>query len=221
MTHVRPFARSDRDQLLELVNHHIAACLPGGSIPAAALLSQLEKDSTEYVTEPWVADRQTLVAVEHDRVVAAAHLKRYSDDPRVSPSYANAAAIGWCVFWPHHPEAGRALMQASIDHLRSWKPRVLYADGSLPAPGTYGIPDAWPHVSSALLEAGFRDADGGVEIILVGSIDDVPRPSGAPLPELTVRRVVGRLGVSFEAILGNEVSESSKRKTTTRGAAAS
>ena len=205
MPDVRPFSRSDRDQLLSLVNHHIAACLPGGSIPAAALLSQLEKDSSEYVTEPWVTTRHTLVAFEHDRLVAAAHLKRYADDPRVSASYANAAAIDWFVFLPDHPAAGRAVLSASIDHLRGWKPRILYADGGAFALATYGVPDAWPHVAQALTDAGFTDEGGQVETIMAGHLSDVPPPRDLPIPEITMRRVVGPLGVAFEALLKEEV----------------
>lgn len=205
MPDVRPFIRSDRDQLLSLVNHHIAACLPGGSIPAAALLSQLEKDSSEYVTEPWVTARHTIVAIENDRLVAAAHLKRYADDSRVSQSFSDAAAIDWFVFLPDQPEAGGAVLQASVEHLRGWKPRILYADGGAFALATYGVPDAWPHVAQALTEGGFGDEGGQVEMIMAGHIAEVPPPGDAPIPGLTVRRVVGPLGVAFEAVLGDEV----------------
>lgn len=205
MPDVRTFNRSDRDQLLSLVNHHIAACRPGGSIPAATLLSQLEKDSSEYITEPWVIARHTIVALENDRLVAAAHLKRYGDDSRVSPSYANAAAIDWFVFWPDQPEAGRAVLQASIEHLRGWNPRILYADGGAFALATYGVPDAWPHVAQALMDAGFTDKGGQVEMILAGHLADVPPPGDLPIPDLAIRRVVGPLGVAFEAVLDDVV----------------
>lgn len=205
MPDVRTFIRSDRDQLLSLVNRHIAACLPGGSIPAATLLAQLEKDSSEYVTEPWVTARHTLVAIDRGRLVAAAHLKRYADDSRVSPSYTNAAAIDWFVFLPDNPDAGRAVLDASITHLSSWQPRILHADGGAFALATYGVPDAWPHVGQALAEAGFRDDGGHVEMIMAGHLADVPAPGELPVPELTVRRVVGPLGVAFEALLNDEV----------------
>jgi hypothetical protein len=35
MIEVRPFARGDREQLSRLVNAHVAAATPGGSVPAA------------------------------------------------------------------------------------------------------------------------------------------------------------------------------------------
>ena len=205
MPDVRAFNRSDRDQLLSLVNHHVAACLPGGSIPAAALLSQLERDSSEYITEPWVIARHTVVAIDNDRLVAAAHLKRYADDARVSASYSNAATIEWFVFLPDHADAGTALLEASLDHLRSWRPRVLYADGGAFALATYGVPDAWPHVAPALEAAGFSDTEGRAEIIMAGHIDAVPAPGEPPLEALTARRVIGPLGVAFEACLDGEV----------------
>lgn len=99
MPEVRPFARQDRDQLLSLVNHHIATVLPGGSIPVSTLLSQMERDQGEYVIDPWVTERHTIVGLQRDRVAAAAHLKRYGTDPRVSESYSDAGSIDWIVCW--------------------------------------------------------------------------------------------------------------------------
>jgi hypothetical protein len=69
MVEVRPFARHDREQLTALVNAHIAAATPGGSIPTATLLNQLEHPLGEYIIGPWVTDLATFVAVERDRVV--------------------------------------------------------------------------------------------------------------------------------------------------------
>lgn len=91
MHEVRPFTRADRDQLTELVNAHIAAVVPGWSVSTAALLAQLELDPSQYVIDPWVVERQTVVAVCRDRIAAAAHLKRYGSDERVMPDYHNAA----------------------------------------------------------------------------------------------------------------------------------
>jgi hypothetical protein len=73
---VRPFRRSDRAQLTDLVNAHVDAVLPGVSVSPNAVLGQLEREPDEYVVDPWVATRTTLVAVRHDRLVAAAHLAR-------------------------------------------------------------------------------------------------------------------------------------------------
>ena len=76
---IRPFRRSDRDQLTRLVNAHVEAVLPGVTVSPNTVLSQLEREPGEYVVDPWVAQRLTLVAVLHERVVggrAPAALRR-------------------------------------------------------------------------------------------------------------------------------------------------
>ncbi|MFC4949409.1 hypothetical protein [Pseudonocardia sp. GCM10023141] len=60
---IRPFRRSDRDQLTDLVNAHIDAVLPGVSVSPNAVLSQLEREPGEYVVDRWVITRQPLVAI--------------------------------------------------------------------------------------------------------------------------------------------------------------
>jgi GNAT superfamily N-acetyltransferase len=205
MPEVRAFVRQDRDQLLSLANHHIATVLPGGSILAATLLSAMERDAGEYVIDPWVIDRHTIVGVERDRVVAAAHLKRYGTAPQVSASYLDAGSIDWIICWPDQIETGRLVLQAALDRLREWGVRIWYADGTLPCLGVYGIPEAWPHVRGLLTEAGFDDADGHVEIVFAGNLADVAPPGPPPIDGLTLRRSLGTLGTAFEAVAGDEV----------------
>ncbi len=72
MVEVRPFARRDREQLARLVNAHVAVVLPGGYVPPATLLNDLEHPLDEFIIGPWVTDMATFVAIEADRVVAAA-----------------------------------------------------------------------------------------------------------------------------------------------------
>src|SRR5919204_2326473 len=116
---VRPFRRSDREQLTRLVNAHAAAVVPGVSVSVNAVLSQLEREPGEFIVDPWVRQRATLVAEQRGRVVAAAHLLRYGDDESVGPSYRDAGEIRWFVFWPEAPywpdsaEAADALIAAS------------------------------------------------------------------------------------------------------------
>ena len=81
--HVRPFHRNDRDQVTALVNAHVAAVLPGATLSVQQVLSQLEREPGEYIVDPWVVDRTTLVAEQRGRVVAAAHLLRYGSSPDV------------------------------------------------------------------------------------------------------------------------------------------
>lgn len=204
MTDVRPFARADREQLTKLVNAHVAAATPGGSIPAATLLNQLEHPLGEYIIGPWVAELVTFVAVENERLVAAAHLRRYADDERVGESYRGAGEIVWLVCWPDHIDAGRTVRDRALAQLHDWGVRTVYADGSLAAPGVYGVSDAWPHVQALYREAGFDPSDGQIEIVYAGPLDAFPSPSDAPRPGLTLQRAVGPLGTAFNAVLDGE-----------------
>jgi GNAT superfamily N-acetyltransferase len=212
---VRPFRRSDREQLTELVNAHAAAIVPGLGVSVAVVLSQLERQPGEFVVDPWVRTRATLVAEQDQRVTAAAHLLRYAADERVSPAYRDAGEIHWLVFWPEPAYPGAAggaraadeLMAASLRQLGAWGVRHQYAGGELPVRGVYGVPRQWPHVRSLYERSGFR-ATGQVEIVFAALIDDL-RPLGATrpagLPELTVRRSVGSAGTRLSAVTGDEV----------------
>jgi len=177
MTEIRSFNRTDREQLTESVNAHIAVVVPGWAVPVAALLGQLEREPGEYVVDPWVMERMTLVSVVQDRVVAGAHLKRYAADPRVSEGYADSAGITWLVCWPENVEAGHALAQACVRVLEAWGGRHQWADGALPTPATYGVADAWPHVRAILERAGFRDEGAQTEVHLADGSTTCRRPA--------------------------------------------
>src|ERR1700678_1712557 len=92
---VRPFRRSDREQLTRLVNAHVAAVVPGVSVSVNGVMSQLEREPGEFIVDPWVTERATLVAEQRGRIVAAAHLLRYANEERVSESYRDAGEIRW------------------------------------------------------------------------------------------------------------------------------
>ena len=64
---VRPFRRSDRDQLTQLVNAHAAAVIPGMGASVSAVLSALERQPGEFIEDPWVSERVTLVAEQASR----------------------------------------------------------------------------------------------------------------------------------------------------------
>lgn len=206
MIDVRPFARHDRDGLAALANRHIAAVVPGAAVPVAALLSQMERDAHEPIIDPWVTDRHTIVAIDRDIVVAAAHLKRYGADDRVSSSYRDLAEIDWLICDPNAVEAGRGVLAAATRHLQGWRARRWGADGNLPCLGVYGIPDAWPHVQQLLAEAGFTNDEGQIEVVFAGDLAEVPEPGpAAPIAGLELRRVVGPRGTLFQAVLDGEV----------------
>jgi GNAT superfamily N-acetyltransferase len=205
---IRPFRRDDREQLAALVNAHIGAVVPGMSVSVNRLLSQLERDPGEFIVDPWVVERATLVAVQRQRIAAAAHLVRYGSDPAVSESYRAAGEIRWFVCWPNVPfwpdaeEAGDVLMLASVAQLDRWSASPQFADGALPAPGVYGIPAQWPHVEAALGRAGFRH-EGRVEIVFLRDLDEACEERRDP-PPVTIRRTLGGNGTRLAAFLGDQ-----------------
>jgi hypothetical protein len=62
------------------VNAHAAAVVPGMGVSVSTVLSELERQPGEFIIDPWVSERATLVAEQADRVAAAAHLMRYYAD---------------------------------------------------------------------------------------------------------------------------------------------
>ena len=213
---IRPFHRSDRDQLTDLVNAHAGAVVPGMGTSVAALLASLDRDPGEPVTDPWVSERATLVAEQQHRVVAAAHLLRYLDDERAGESFRGAGEIKWLVYWPQAPSdnrywsaaagAAEKLIAACIAQFERWGVTRQGAEGDLPVPcGVYGVPEQWPHVAALYERAGFRPA-GPSEIIYLARVADLPRPAAPPLAGLAVRRSVGMSGTRLSAVRDGEVA---------------
>jgi len=167
---VRPFRRGDRDQLTQLVNAHAEAVVPGMSASVHAVLSSLERRPGEFIEDPWVSERVTLVAEQASRVVAAAHLLRYFPDERAGAFARDAGEIRWLVFWPQAPAgnscwpdaggAAEALMAACAGQFDAWGVSRQYASGDLPVPGVYGVSEQWPHVAGLYQRAGFTDPGG-------------------------------------------------------------
>jgi GNAT superfamily N-acetyltransferase len=203
-TEVRPFQRRDREQLTALVNAHIDAVLPGVAVSVNAVLSQLEREPEETIVDPWAIERATFVAVVRDAIAGAAHLVRYGAEERVSDSYRDTAEIRWLVFAPGADDAAQALAARCVATMADWGVRRMYADGALPAPGLYGVPDVWPHVRAALVRAGFAPS-GRVEAVLVADVADLPRGGPAPVEGLTVRRALGGHATRFSALLDGRV----------------
>jgi GNAT superfamily N-acetyltransferase len=205
---VRPFRRDDRDQLTRLVNAHVAAVVPGISVSVSTVLHQLEREPDEFIVDPWVAERATFVAAQRDEIVAAAHVLRYADDERVGPSYRRAGEIRWVVHWPVTPlrgdtsAAADGVLAASVAQLERWRVERQYADGALPAPGVYGIPEQWPHVAASLERAGFRH-DGRVEIVLIADVAALRAEDGR-VDGVTFRRTLGVNGTRLSAVVGSE-----------------
>ncbi|MFI6559080.1 GNAT family N-acetyltransferase [Streptomyces sp. NPDC050534] len=202
---VRPFRRDDRDQLTDLVNAHVCAVVPGVSVSVNTVLSDLERQPGEAITDPWVGERVTLVAEQRRAVVAAAHLLRYRDGEEVGETYRDAGEIDWFVHWPpasfrpHSEAAADGLMAACLAQFARWGVRTRYADGALPAPAVYGLPRNWPHVRALYERSGFRHI-GDTEAVLIARVADLPAPEPTAGPSFT--RTVGECGTRFTACDG-------------------
>jgi GNAT superfamily N-acetyltransferase len=211
---VRPFRRSDRDQLTQLVNAHAGAVVPGMSVSVSTVLASLERQPGEFIEDPWVAERVTLVAEQENRVTAAAHLLRYFPDERAGVAARDLGLISWLLYWAEAPggnpcwpdaaPAARALMAACLAQLGDWHVSRQQAGGELPVHGVYGVPEQWPHIRTLYQEAGFAHT-GHTEIVYLARIGDLPRPARPPLTGLSVRRSVGTNGCRLSAVLGQDV----------------
>ena len=210
---VRPFRRSDRDQLTDLVNAHAEAVVPGMSVSVNAVLRQLERDPGEFIIDPWVSERATLVAVQEHRITAAAHLLRYFADERAGESYRGSGEIRWLVFWPLAPAGNpywpdprlgaEELIAACVRQLDGWGVSWQGADGALPADGVYGVPEQWPHIRALYQRAGFTHT-GHTEIVYLARIEDLRR-TAEPVAGLALWRSVGINGTRLSAVLGTDV----------------
>jgi GNAT superfamily N-acetyltransferase len=211
---VRAFRRSDREQLTQLVNAHAAAVVPGMGASVSTVLSSLERQPGEFIEDPWVSERVTLVAEQRDRIAAAAHLLRHYPDERAGKAARDVGEIRWLLFWPEAPagnpcwpdatEAADALMTACIRQLERWAVTRQHAGGELPVRGVYGVPAQWPHISAIYQRAGFSHT-GHTEVIYLARVEDLPHPAGVPIDGLSVRRTVGMNGTRLSAVLGEDV----------------
>src|SRR6185503_18406531 len=128
---------------------------------------------------------------------------RYGSGPDVGRALRGAAEIRWLLcamdapFWPDASAAGLAVAEAAVARLRAWRPASIGADGTLPAPGVYGIPEQWPHVADLLRRVGFSRG-ARTEIVLLADVAELPRrprPSG-----LRVERTLGTVGTRLAAV---------------------
>jgi GNAT superfamily N-acetyltransferase len=212
---VRPFRRADRDQLTQLVNAHAEAVVPGMSASVNTVLSSLERQPGEFIVDPWVSERVTLVAEQRNRVAAAAHLLRYYPDDRAGESVRDAGEIRWLLYWPLAPAgnpfwpdvtgAAEALIAACTDIFGRWGVTRQHAGGELPVPGVYGVPEQWPHIAALYRRAGFAHT-GHTEVVYLAQVKDLPAADAPPFGGLAVRRSVGINGCRFSAVLGEEVT---------------
>jgi GNAT superfamily N-acetyltransferase len=183
------------------------------SVSVSAVLTALERQPGEFIEDPWVAERVTLVAEQRSRLTAAAHLLRYFPDERAGRDFRNAGELRWLVFWPETPAANpywpdaapaaRQLMSACLAQFGDWEMAQQLAGGELPVRGVYGVPEQWPHVQALYRESGFSHT-GHTEVVYLARLTDLPHPARPSFAGLTVRRSVGINGVRLTAVLGSE-----------------
>lgn len=211
---VRPFRRGDRDQLTKLVNAHAGAVVPGMAVSVSTVLTSLERQPGEFIEDPWVSERATLVAEQQARVAAAAHLLRYFDDERAGAPARNAGKIGWLLFWPEAPAgnpwwadataAAEALMTACLEQLDRWGVATQSADGELPVSGVYGVPEQWPHIRDLYGRSGFAHT-GHTEIVYLARVEDLPAATKPPVDGMRLARSVGINGCRLSAVRDEQV----------------
>lgn len=198
---VRPFRRSDRDQLTDLINSHAHAVLPGVSITINTVLNQLEHEPDEFIVDPWVRQRTTLVGEQRGRLTAAAHMVRYADDPGAGQNLCGAGELRWLLqwpdasYWPDAHVAGRAVADAALAVMRSWNVHTVRADFALPAAGLTGVAEQWPHVGQLLDGLGFVSRRS--ERVLLADVADLPVRAR---DDLTMLRTLGECGTRFTAL---------------------
>src|SRR5260221_6097450 len=189
-TQVVPYGPAHLPQVQDLINAHLTLLVPGWALSQEFIAEHLERNPGQAITDPWVAERMTLCAVEGQRVVSAAHLLRYGSAAPVGPALAGAGEIAWFLTWADKAEAAAALLGSASAQMGAWG---VTLDGvwntGLPVGPFVGVPDVWPHIAAALTAAGFRPMAGteNEEEVYGGPLDAVLPPADPPLPGLTGR----------------------------------
>ena len=91
-----------------------------------------------------------------------------------------------------------------IGHLDRWGVATQNAEGELPVPGVYGVPEQWPHVRDLYGRAGFAHA-GHTEVAYLAKVEDLPIAAKPPVDGLRVIRSVGINGCRLSAMLADRV----------------
>ena len=199
MVSIEPHQDLYLDQLQQLVNCHLAGVVPGWRLPTPVIAGSLRPRPDDPDFDLWVAERRTLCAVEEDRLLGAAHVIRYTSGTAVGAGYRGTAELAWLLFWPEAESAAHALIEAARELVAGWGRMRLYAcDTSLPVPVVSGVPESWPHVSAALVRAGFEALAMHEQVLYGGRLPE-PCPQAPPVPRLEVRAVMDEPGQRFLA----------------------
>ena len=190
---IRPFERRDRDQLTALANSHVAAVIPGVMLSVNTVLGQLEREPSESIVDPWVAERLCLLAEQNSVIIAAMLLHRFRTDDDVSADYRGAGGIRWLLCKVDAEPVGALLLEHAIAQMRRWRVTTVGAENDLPAIACYGVPNTLPHIRRLLIEAGFGPPTRA-ELVLTASCEAL---TGNHLDGALVTRTLGLLGARF------------------------
>jgi hypothetical protein len=220
MPRIDAFSAAHLPQLLQLVNLHLTSVIPGWALSEAALARHLERDDSQPVTDPWVAERASLCALEGSRVLAAAHVLRYGTESEIGDAYRGTAEISWFLARPGRSDAAMEVLATVDDQFRRWgiaNPRG-WGPG-LPAGPLWGVPDVWPHVADALEAAGYRpDPAAHREALYGGWLPALAPPASSPVSGLTILQRVETYETRFAVSLdGEEIGHCDVQSDLTRG----
>ena len=203
MVQIAPLDRSHLPQVLALVNSHLSTAIPGWSLTADYFWERLKSEPQEYITDPWVVERKSIVGIVRDRVCAAAHLRRYGDDTR----WKGVGEIAWILFWPEEREAGVAVMTECRRQMNAWQVVDEQISGPLPVPVCVGIPDVWPHISGLVEQFGYSANEDVDESVYGGTLNGISALGESPVSDVTIHRDAGKFGTRFVARLdGHDIA---------------
>ena len=197
MVQIAPLDRSHLPQVLALVNSHLSTAIPGWSLTADYFWERLKSEPQEYITDPWVVERKSVVGIVRDRVCAAAHLLRYGDDTR----YKGVGDIDWILFWPGAREAGAVVLTECRRQMNAWQVVDEQISGPLPVPVCVGIPDVWPHISGLVEQFGYSANEEVDESVYGGTLNGISAPGEPSVSDVTIHRDAGAFGTRFVARL--------------------
>ncbi len=197
MVGIEPLDRSHLPQVLALANSHLGTVIPGWSLTPEYFWEHLKRNPQEYIVDPWVVERKSMVGIVNDRVCAAAHLLRYDEDT----PYKGMGVVDWILFWPAKREAGLALLNECRLQMNAWQVADHQISGPLPVPVCGGIPDTWPHIGGLIKEFGYSGNEEVDESVYGGTLNGISAPGEPPVSGATIQREVGDSTTRFVARL--------------------
>ena len=93
MAEIAPLDRDHLPQVLELVNGHLGAMMPGWSLTPDYLWGRLHREPQESVTDPWVVERRSIVGSSR---TASARRRICADTARRRPGRGSGTSPGSC-----------------------------------------------------------------------------------------------------------------------------